>query len=280
MPDDQPIPADPALPAPEPALAEPSQPIADGDNPDTPKEQAPMLDVHAPHHAVTTWRDFFIHMTTIVLGLLIAIGLEQTVEALHRQREGAELRETLHRESQQIVKDSNDTVVAINYHVQWLTEREEQVKDVVWQHKPLAPPANYALPVFFYPDNPLWRSAKLSGLAARLSQPEVNAYSEVELLSTKLDAAYAAWQNATGKRIQFEKQFPNQAGAPDFTKASTPDMRTYLDLLSSELGASIALQHWVKDLLGAEDAILKGNLQLDMIFASERAFDPPPKSNP
>jgi hypothetical protein len=41
-----------------------------------------MLDVHPPHHAASTWRDFFIRIITIVIGLLIAIGLEQTVEAI------------------------------------------------------------------------------------------------------------------------------------------------------------------------------------------------------
>ena len=46
-----------------------------------------MLDVHPPHHATHSWRDFFIHIATIVVGLLIAIGLEQTVETLHRLHE-------------------------------------------------------------------------------------------------------------------------------------------------------------------------------------------------
>ena len=30
-----------------------------------------MLDVHAPHEAVHTWRDFFIHIATIVVGLVM-----------------------------------------------------------------------------------------------------------------------------------------------------------------------------------------------------------------
>jgi hypothetical protein len=42
-----------------------------------------MLDVHAPHASVHTWRDFFIHISTITIGLLIAIALEQCVENLH-----------------------------------------------------------------------------------------------------------------------------------------------------------------------------------------------------
>jgi hypothetical protein len=57
-----------------------------------------MLDVHPAHHAATTWRDFFIHIATIVIGLLIAVGLEQTVELIHHHRQVVETREALQRE--------------------------------------------------------------------------------------------------------------------------------------------------------------------------------------
>jgi hypothetical protein len=39
--------------------------------------------MHPPREAAHTWKDFFIHIATICVGLLIAIALEQTVEALH-----------------------------------------------------------------------------------------------------------------------------------------------------------------------------------------------------
>ena len=46
-----------------------------------------MIDIHPPHHGGITRRDFFIHLFTVILGILIAISLEQTVEYLHhRQR--------------------------------------------------------------------------------------------------------------------------------------------------------------------------------------------------
>jgi len=44
-----------------------------------------MLDVHPPHHPVHAWRDFLLHIATIVVGLLIAIGFEQTVEYVHHR---------------------------------------------------------------------------------------------------------------------------------------------------------------------------------------------------
>jgi hypothetical protein len=46
-----------------------------------------MLDVHPPHQIVHTWKDFFIHIATIAVGLLIAIGLEQTVEYFHHRHQ-------------------------------------------------------------------------------------------------------------------------------------------------------------------------------------------------
>jgi hypothetical protein len=54
-----------------------------------------MLDVHPPHHPTNTWRDFFIHIATIVVGLLIAVGLEQAVERIHQRYELRETREAL-----------------------------------------------------------------------------------------------------------------------------------------------------------------------------------------
>jgi hypothetical protein len=54
-----------------------------------------VLEVHPPHHAASSWRDFFIHIATIVIGLLIAIGLEQTVERIHQHYELRETREIL-----------------------------------------------------------------------------------------------------------------------------------------------------------------------------------------
>ena len=57
-----------------------------------------MLDVHPPEHPAHSWTDFFIHIATIVVGLLIAVGLEQTVEFVHHRYEVRETREALARE--------------------------------------------------------------------------------------------------------------------------------------------------------------------------------------
>jgi hypothetical protein len=63
--------------------------------PAIPESLAPMLDVHAPHEGIHTWKSFFVHIATIVIGLLIAIGLEQTVEYFHHRNQVAAVRESL-----------------------------------------------------------------------------------------------------------------------------------------------------------------------------------------
>jgi cold shock CspA family protein len=64
-----------------------------------PEISEPMLDVHAPHETVHSWKDFFIHIATITTGLLIAIALEQTVEYLHHRHQAKEMADNLRAES-------------------------------------------------------------------------------------------------------------------------------------------------------------------------------------
>jgi hypothetical protein len=69
-----------------------------------------MLDVHAPHAPVHSWREFFIHIATIVIGLCIAVGIEQIVEWIHHRHQIAETRETLRIEREDNIRAFKDGV--------------------------------------------------------------------------------------------------------------------------------------------------------------------------
>jgi hypothetical protein len=69
-----------------------------------------MLDVHPSHHAASTRRDFLIHIATIVIGLLIAIGLEQTVEYFHHRHQVAETRAALLEEKAENIRRYHQNV--------------------------------------------------------------------------------------------------------------------------------------------------------------------------
>ena len=74
-----------------------------------------MLDIHSARHAANSWKEFFIHIATIVIGLLIAVGLEQTVEYFHHRHLASEARASIQREIIQnvsILKHNGDSLLA------------------------------------------------------------------------------------------------------------------------------------------------------------------------
>jgi hypothetical protein len=60
-----------------------------------------MLDVHAPHEKIHGLGDFMLHLLTITVGLLIALGLEASVEGLHHRHQRIEAEATIREELQQ-----------------------------------------------------------------------------------------------------------------------------------------------------------------------------------
>jgi len=43
------------------------------------------VDIHPPHGPITSWRDFAVHLTTIIIGILIALSLEGLLEWRHHR---------------------------------------------------------------------------------------------------------------------------------------------------------------------------------------------------
>jgi hypothetical protein len=62
------------------------------------------LDVHPPHQSIHTWRDFFIHLITITIGLFIALSLEAAVEWLNHRHLVREARASIRREIEENLK--------------------------------------------------------------------------------------------------------------------------------------------------------------------------------
>jgi hypothetical protein len=231
-----------------------------------------MLDVHPPEHAAHTWRDFLIHIATITVGLLIAVGLEQTVEVLNRRHEAAALREDLHAESEQILSDSRKEVVLQLYRQQWFQTRMTQVKAAYWSHLPLAAVEPYREPYAASPDIPIWRAAKASAQAPLLSKGEVNAFSEVEYVQSNVQHLEAALTQSRDALNRFTTELPTSPdGMPDFTDLPRTDLRLYLDLLSAVEAANSTVLVWTRILVGAELAVLDGKTKLQDLYDSEIA---------
>lgn len=80
-----------------------------------------MLDVHAPHESVHSWKSFFIHIAIITIGLLIALCLEKTVEFFHHRHQAREGLELLLRE----VNENRD-ILDVNAKLNEWAERQHR----------------------------------------------------------------------------------------------------------------------------------------------------------
>jgi hypothetical protein len=86
-----------------------------------------MLDVHPAHHAATTWRDFLIHIATIVIGLVIAVGLEQSVETLHHLHQRHQLEADLRAEGIQNLRIAIANLDYMNILDAWQVQQLEEL---------------------------------------------------------------------------------------------------------------------------------------------------------
>jgi hypothetical protein len=97
-----------------------------------------MLDVHPPEHTPHSWRDFLIHIATIVAGLLIAFGLEQSFEYLRHRQEHTELKDSLREDTERTISDSESQRKNMAVALHWLDGRIGQVQDALDNNHPLA----------------------------------------------------------------------------------------------------------------------------------------------
>ena len=158
-----------------------------------------MLDVHAPHDRAHSWSDFFIHIATIVIGLLIAVGLEQTVEYFHHRHQAREGLALLRREV-----DANRLSLAYDDKVLAFSEREQHANLGVLQrlrnHK-FQPDDRL---IFIRPseelDSSAWRVVHESAAATYIPHEVMALYDDIEetqrIVSDDLRAANNELQRA------------------------------------------------------------------------------------
>ena len=151
-----------------------------------------MLDIHPANHAANSWREFFIHIATIVLGLLIAIGLEQAVEHFSHRREVAKVREELRGE-----RDANkEAFRSETEHWRWeAAELEKNLIVLAYLEKHPGTPDERLPGSLLWLHNSaahrqaVWDAAKSSGVTSLMPREEVEQNEVLYTQLTKIDDA-------------------------------------------------------------------------------------------
>jgi hypothetical protein len=140
-----------------------------------------MLDVHPPHKAIGNLSEFFLHIFTITIGLLIAVGIEAAVEH-HQHRELArEARETMTEEIRKNAENTNEALRDITGEQQRMKENLAAVRKV--QLNPNDPSANGLNLDISYSSTGLedtgWKTAQATGALAFMPYAESTKYSGI-----------------------------------------------------------------------------------------------------
>jgi hypothetical protein len=142
-----------------------------------------MLEVHPPHTPTHTWRDFFIHIATIVLGLLIAVALEQSVEAIHHRHQRSELTEHMRAEAEHnlpVIRESLLRLQTQRAYIQSLQAAlsSAKVSGATVSVRGVTPPGGSA--VFVSVSRSTWITAQAAGLVALLPSDQAGLYSRID----------------------------------------------------------------------------------------------------
>jgi hypothetical protein len=216
-----------------------------------------MLDVHPPEHTPHSWRDFLIHIATIVVGLVIAVGLEQTVEVIHHQRESQELIHNMHDESERNLQVlDRDQQISLAKHL-WV-----QGVLAAMQSAPLS---GGALTIKLPPrgqvagdhsaDRAVWPVAKANGKAAFIDEPMAEVYDRCDTDAGQEFASYNDAISAEAEAHAAETRFATSLD-PGTTVHLTPAARDELARVYARyLGTIEVYIYWTSAWRGCSDAI-------------------------
>ena len=208
-----------------------------------------MLDVHVPHKTEHTWTDFLIHIATIVVGLFIAVGLEQTVELIHRSHERHQLQADLRAEA-----ENNRVIIGRDLRLQGLGPWFEQAMRAVDSATPQQGRIRITLPFapcipgsvgtstarYFAPSEAVWTTAKESSLVSLLPVEQARMYARLahnyDLLAVSREEFYRSCSGIGSMQHRFARLAP---GASTAVWTLTPEQADRLAQVASEARTAV-----------------------------------------
>jgi hypothetical protein len=220
------------------------------------------MEVHAPHEPLHSWRDFWIHLGTITIGLLIAISLEQSVEALHHVHQRHQLEEDLRAEGErnvEIVESDRRVIAALR---DWELDLRKNVDTMrasggkaglgyVVSHVKGQPTV---------PSDSVWTTAKESMLVALLPRAEAEMYSRLDLQHALLRETISHWLEVRGELTEFEDNFDDAepGSKPDLSRMNAEELHAYSLLLTKEIAARDNVLFRLNNFVRLDRAVLGG----------------------
>jgi hypothetical protein len=219
------------------------------------EEPVPMLEAHAPHSSIHTWTDFFIHISTIVIGLVIAVALEQSVEFFHHRHQRLQLEEQMHdvlaKDTQMAASDMAD----MNSFRSYLFDLQDAiVARVQGQSIPAAPTSDDKRSVAIPGTLGLapYEAAQENGTIALLPSGEIRLYNRIAYQVSLTRTAMDYWRESLQAVNAFDNRFNHSSD--DFSLFEIERVPALERLSSTELAEYQAL---IGTLINATDVVVE-----------------------
>ncbi|WP_158786999.1 hypothetical protein [Granulicella sp. L46] len=233
------------------------------------------MDVHAPHEPLHTWRDFWIHLGTITIGLLIAISLEQSVEGLHHLHQRHQLEQDLRAEGERNIEIVAKDAQVLAATRAWELSLRKNV-DAVRASGGKAGPAYVPNPVPGQPTVPtdsVWTTAKESMLVVLLPRGEAEMYSRLDLQHKLMQDRIDHWLEVKTEVKEFEDNFDDgePGSTPDLSRMSAEELHSYSMLLTKEVAARDDVASRLSSFVRLDRAVLEGaRTEMEMIDKAQK----------
>jgi hypothetical protein len=203
-------------------------------------EEGPVIDVHAPHGGMHTWKDFWIHLGTIAAGLLIAISLEQSVEALHRLHERHQLEADLQAEGVENQTLAERDWLGMDDRMAATAAQLREVESTLAGRKKMAAPfpaPSFTPPPltgFALPLSAVWTTAKESASIDLLPREVARSYARLYLQTDRLQQMTWDSDRAGDEVTSYKCRFSDGTlpCKPDLSQMTDEQLGEYSGLLT------------------------------------------------
>ena len=233
-----------------------------------------MLDIHPPREAAHSWKDFFIHLGTITAGLLIAISLEQSVEAMHHLYQRHQLEKDLHEEALK----NRDTILRnlkLQIQEQWF-QSAPAIAESALQHDgklsfilsaaPCVPgTVGDSTARYISPSEAVWTTARESNLVSLLPAERARLYARLahnyDLLSSSRDQMAAVCERVYAMQTRYAKR--SSDGTTESWSMAPEVAGRFAEVATEADAAMRGLILRLQIMLGYEEGILRGDRNAD-----------------
>lgn len=231
------------------------------------------MEVHVPEEPVMTWKQFFIHMGIVVLGLLVAIFLEQTVEWFHHRHQRHEVREGIQRDMESTVANAE----AASRYYEGMVARDAHairaVQAALTSHGTVpALPDVPGVADWDQPNDASYQAAKASGRLALLSEDEIRVLSELDGPVQSLTGEFNGLDQVNGTLNEFAARFGAPASVDSTWKDATPDdLRRYMAALAAQQSQARSIALTFATIHAVAEEAVHGERDIEAIYRAENS---------